>query len=483
VHRRSALAFLVSLCLALLGADRDGPARNAILFVGDGMGVTTLTAARIHAGGPGHRLALELPNTALVRTHSLDRLVTDSAASAAAMLSGRKVASGTFGLSPEVRFRCSAPTRADGEPNPVHPCDSAVRPVPSLADLALEAGMAVGVVTTTTITHATPAALYAHSDDRNREADVARQLVERSDLSFVAGGGRRLFLPEGRIDGQGRPGGREDDRDLLSELVERGYAVAETGSGLREAVRAGAPKVVALLASEHLPFELQRAAGSDDVPSLAELTELAIRHLSRHEGGWLLVVEGGRIDHAQHGNLARLALEDAVAFDHAVESARRATSEEQTLILVTADHGHPLSIAGYALVDDPILGAARDFRGVDHADTDADGRPDPLRASDGKGMTTLLFGNGPGHGDPEAPGSGREDPLALGDGLLDPRYRQESAVPLPYSTHEGADVFLTGVGPGADRVRGFLDNTEVYRILRDALGLSEPAPPAPPQAP
>ncbi len=468
---------LLLMLLPLLGADRSGPARNAILFVGDGMGVAVVTAARIHAHGPGGRLAMELPHVALVRTFSRDRMVPDSASTATAMLTGQKVHSGTLGMSPETRRSCSVEKRPDGSPNPHHPCSDGAEPIPSLAEMARSAGMAVGVVSTTRITHATPAALYAHSDDRDREEEIAAQLVERSDLSFVVGGGRRFFLPRFPGRNGGSTGSRSDGRNLLLELEERGYTVATEGDSLQRAVEEGAPRVVGLLANDHLPFELERRqAGTKALPSLAELTELAIRHLKRDPGGggYLLLVEGGRIDHALHGNAARVGLEETLALDAAVDRARKLVSEKDTLLLVTADHGQPIVIAGYALVEDPILGLARRVEGVERVDEDGDGKPDWARGLDGKGMTVLQFGNGPGYGDAAAAQpwkAEREDPIELGDGVLDPRYRQESAIPLRYTTHEGTDVFAAATGPGSEAVQGFLDNTELFGILRRALGL------------
>ena len=461
------------LLLVVLAACREVPARNAILFIGDGMGVPVVTAARIHAGGgPGGRLAMELPNAALVRTYTLDRMVSDSAATATALFSGVRVRFGTLGMSPETLRACSTPSRPDGSPNPNHPCAPGARPVESLADLAIRSGRAVGVVTTTRITHATPAALYAHSDERNREREIAEQLVERADLAFVAGGGRSLF--EGSAGGGGSESEARDGtrRDLLAELRARGYRVAMTGTELRRAIEAGAAKVVALLAEGNLPFELERrAAGEAGGPSLAELTELAIRTLSGDPEGYLLVVEGGRIDHALHVNLSRLALAETVAFDEAVARALSLVDLDETLVLVTADHGHPIAIAGYPLVDDPVLGLARGL-GIQEADEDADGKPDLLRARDGKGMTILQYTNGPGHGDPElgweAP---REDPIQLGEEIFGPRYAQESAVPLRFSTHEGSDVVASAIGPGSEAVSGFLDQPELFEIVRRALGL------------
>jgi alkaline phosphatase len=456
---------LLSLCL-LLVACREGPARNAILFVGDGMGVPVVTAARIYAGGPGAKLAMELPNVALVRTHTLDRMVGDSSATATAILTGVRVPLGTVGMSPETLRSCSVAARPDGSPNPNHPCAPGARPLVSLADLAIRSGMAVGVVSTTRITHATPAALYAHTDERNHERYIAEQFVERADLAFVAGGGRRFFEPE---QGEESDGGR----DLVAELGERGYRVVTTGEELQAAVDGSAPKVIAFLAKDNLPFELERRAmGEGAPPSLADLTELAIRHLSATTGGYLLLVEGGRIDHALHGNRSKVALEETIALDDAVARALSLVSLDSTLLLVTADHGHPLSIGGYALVDDPVLGLARGF-GIERHDEDADGLPDFLLGTDGKGMTTLQYSNGPGYGGPGSDGwrSPREDPILLGDEILGPQYAQEAAVPLRMTTHEGSDVMVSAAGAGSEAVDGFLDQPEIFGIVRRALGL------------
>jgi alkaline phosphatase len=464
------------LFLALLGAERSGPARNAILFVGDGMGVSVVTAARILSQGPNGRLAMELPHTALVRTFSRDRMVSDSAATATAMLSGAKVDSGVIGMSPSTRRGCSLVHRLDGTPNPVYPCGEESVPIPSLADLAIQQGMTVGVVTTTRITHATPAALYAHVDMRGLEEDIASQLVERGDIAFIAGGGGDWFRPL-RLTAEGEPVGRADGRDLFKELAAGGYAVAANGEELRRAVEGGGEKVAALLAPSHLPWELERREQDGGVPSLEELTQLAIRHLSKHPGGYLLLVEGGRIDHALHGNLAALALGEVLAFDAAIAAARRDTSEEETLVVVTADHSSPLMIAGYPLVDDSILGLARSAVGIETRDADGDRKPDFARGLDGKGLTILQFGNGPGYGSGAADAahaSLREDPLELGAAIHDPGYAQEAAVPLSLATHEGGDVIAAASGPGAERVRGFMDNTEIFAVLVEALGLQLP---------
>ena len=433
---RAWLAVLSLLALCSLGAlgavgalevTRNGPARNAILFIGDGMAISTLTAARIHGPGPGGKLALELPHTALVRTYSLDRLVTDSAASATALLAGERVPMGVIGMSPETKRACSLPRRRDGSLNPAHPCAPAAAPIPSLAELAAQAGMAVGVVTNTRITHATPAALYAHVDERELESEIAAQLVAQRVLSFVVGGGRGFFSPH----------------DLMVKLRVQGVTYVETGAALKAAVQANAERILVLLAPDHFGSELDQPGEEAEgrLLSLAELTALALQQLSRNEGGYFLLVEGGRIDHAQHLNLARAALRETLAFDQAVAAARRLTDEKDTLILVTSDHGHPLVMVGYPLVGDSILAAARGL-GIERQDADGDGLPDYLHTADGKPMNTLLFANGP-----------------------------RSAVRLPYSTHEGSDVFASAVGPGAEQVRGFLDQVELFQLLRSALGL------------
>ncbi len=428
-------------------------ARNLILFIGDGMGPTTVTAARIlagqRAGGPGEDAVLafeRFPHTALVKTHNADAQTPDSAGTMTAMLSGTKTRIGVVGLGPEAR-------RAR--------CDPGVTPPwPSLLARAHVAGYSTGIVTTTRITHATPAAGFAHTPERNWEADSQMSARARSagclDIAVqlfdalvqgwpqvVFGGGAAMFRP------RAQGGLRDDGRDLLEEWVSstpHGHRVA--GAGELRALPAGDAPVVGLFADDHLAFEDERTAQAPDQPSLAEMTRVAIERLAARGKPYVLVIEGGRIDHAHHQGRAALALGDTLALGEAVDIADRLTSVRETLVVVTADHSHTLTFAGYSARGNPILGIAADRRGLRR---DLDGNP----------YTTLGYANGPGARTATAS-------LEAVD-VRHPRFRQPARVPLEDETHGGEDVAVYARGPGASAIRGVFEQHVQFHLMSEAL--------------
>lgn len=343
-------------------------AKNIILFVGDGMGVSTLTAARIHhgqiSGADGVSMVTtmdRLPYTALVKAYSHDAQVADSAPSATALLAGVKSRNGVIGIGPEA-------TPGDCASGTGHE-------LPSLMTIGQDAGKATGVVTTTGITHATPAAAYAHSVDRDWESDadlpapaqtagckdIARQLIESqtgSNLRVILGGGRSAFLSSAIPDPEYRDqkGSRADGRDLTREWRQRtggDYVWDQKGfSGLS---RSTEEPVLGLFQPGHMQFDADRAKDRAGEPSLAEMTRFAIARLQRDIDGFVLLVEGGRIDHAHHAGNARRALEDTIAFDEAIAAALELVDLKETLIVVTADHSHTLTMSGYPARENSIL--------------------------------------------------------------------------------------------------------------------------------
>lgn len=438
------------------------PAKNLILFVGDGLGVTTVTAARILAGqeaghdGPSHRLAMDdFPHTALSRTYSHDFLVTDSAASATSLTAGVKNRSGVINLTADVALGdCAA---AQG------------RETRTLFEIAEQVGLATGVVSTARLTHATPAAVYAHSPHRNWEndaaaaegggaacPDIARQLIEwpvGDGLEIALGGGRANFLPKAA------GGRREDGRDLIAEWAAKSPAhrtVANAGE-LAAADVSGGARVLGLFSPSHMSYEQDRKTGPEGEPSLEEMTRAALARLQGAEQGYVLMVEGGRIDHAHHEGKANKALHEAIAFDAAIKAALELTDREDTLVLVTADHSHVMSFAGYAKRDVSILGLA----GV---------------ARDGKPYTTLSYANGPGGVFPAAPEDGPAPavtrPDLTGVDTLDKEFRQPALTPLSSETHGGEDVAVYAWGPGQEMVRGTMDQHVIFHIAARALGFT-----------
>lgn len=447
-----------------------GPAKNVILVVGDGMGVSTITAGRIFDGqvqgfaGEGHVLSFEaFPHTALIKTYNTNAQVADSAGTATAMLSGVKTKIGMLGVTADVRpGRCDSvdPTR-----------------VPTLLELAEVAGLATGVVSTTRITHATPAATYAHVPTRDWEADtnipeseracadIARQLVEfpyGDGIDLVMGGGRANFLPKGTKGPEGAEGRRGDGRDLTADWQKahpQGRYVWNADQFAKLDAAADGP-VFALFDPSHMDYEADRAQDAGGEPSLPEMVAFAIDKLQRKsDAGFFLLIEGGRIDHAHHGGNAYRALLETKMLADAVRVAREKTDPADTLILVTADHSHTLTIAGYPPRGNPILGLANriDFE---------TGEPttEPRIAADGKPYTTLGYYNGPG-----APEDGQRRDLGPDDVLM-PNFRQPAAVPFGSETHGGEDVALYASGPLAHLVGGTWEQSVIFHLMDRALG-------------
>ena len=439
-----------------------GRAQNAIVFIADGMDITTTTAARIldgqRRGEPGEEnvLAFEaLPHTALAKTYNTDAQVPDSAGTATAILSGRKTRAGVVNVDQTVE-------RGD--------CEGAEgKRLDTLGDLAASLGKSVGVVTTARITHATPASLYASSPDRDWESDadlpegvrcpdIARQLISRRDelnLAVAFGGGRQAFTTEGK---------RRDGRDLLSEWARSGEVVLDAEGFAALDPMASAP-VLGLFADSHLAYEADR---TDAEPSLADMTRFAIEKLAEDREGYVLLVEGGRVDHAHHGGNAARALFDVIAFDEAVETALSLTDSDETLIVVTADHGHTLTFQGYPRRGNPVLGIVKPVGSTGG---------EASKASDGQTYTTLGYANGPGA--PHLVGKPSPRPGPSDDEAQDVDYRQQSAVPAFSETHGGQDVIVYAGGPGAWLVGGVLEQNVLYHVVRHALTTASDDPKTP----
>jgi alkaline phosphatase len=444
----------------------DGKARNVILFIGDGMGVSTLTAGRIFEGqqlgldGESYVAQMDLlPHTALVKTYSHDAQVPDSAPTATAIVSGVKTLNGVIGVGPEaVENDCAA---------------TAPFKVQSLFGMAEDRGLATGIVSTATITHATPASTYAHVAQRDWEVDanmpaaakaagctdIARQMVEwphGDGLEVMLGGGRQHFIPATMADPEyaDRKGKRADGKDLVA-----GWAAANPKGAYvwnRDSFAAVDPKkttkLLGLFEPSHMQFEADRTAAGNKEPSLAEMTTKAIAMLSKNQKGYVLMVEAGRIDHAHHGGNARRALQDTVALNAALKAAMDAVDLRETLIVVTSDHSHVFTIAGYPERGNPILGVVSAPVGT------------PTLALDGKGFTTLGYANGPG----AVNAAERPDPAKADTGALN--YRQQSLIPLMSETHGGDDVVARAAGPKAHLFKGTIEQNTIFHIMRAALG-------------
>jgi len=473
-------------------------ARNVVLFVGDGMGVSTVTAARILQGqlrgepGEENLLAFErLPHTALAKTYNTNQQVPDSAGTMTAMMSGVKTKAGVLGVSDAV-------VPSD------HRSVEASR-VPTLLERAEARGLATGIVSTARITHATPAACYAHTAHRDWEddaalpeaarrddfPDIARQLVEwpfGDHLEVAMGGGRRHFLPAEATDPEhpDRSGSRRDGRDLAAEWSQRGdgWRTVFTAAELEALDLESTSHLLGLFEPSHMQWEADRADDPGGEPSLAAMTATALQILARSERGYFLVVEAGRIDHGHHASNAYRALTDTVALSEAVDVVLREADPAETLVVVTADHSHVLTLGGYPTRGNDILGLV--------VPNGPDGRRAERPARDGLGLpyTTLGYQNGPGYPGASAlqpegakrfphfagawQGVTEGRPDLTGVDVRSPSYLQESAVPLRAETHAGEDVPVYAGGAGSWLFRGVREQHYVHHAIEAALGWSEP---------
>ncbi len=434
--------FMAALAAGANAAPTAHP-KNIIFFVGDGMGINALTAARIYAVGEDGEMTLDtLPESAFVKTFSNDGQAAESAAGMSAYMTGKKV---------------------NNEVVAMH----GGRALTSLAELAKRRGAALGVVTTTRVTDATPAAVFAHVRQRQMEADIAAALVPGGagynralgpkGIDVLLGGGTRHFLPATRADG----------RDLLAELRAKGYRVALDGAQFDAIDGASSAPLVGLFAPGDLAYDAVRDPARE--PGLAAMTAKALSVLAQHPQGFLLVVEGGMIDVALHDSHAKRALQEITVLDTTLKATiaqmqARDPGLKNTLIVVTADHDHTMMLNGYArrtgkttATEPGVLGLVRKV---------ADGAP----RVDADGMPFTIIGFGVG--EHRVTGK-RSSAPALTDAIVTADdYRQEAAVRSVAGdeAHGGVDVYLGAIGAGAGSFKGTIDNTRVFELIKAAAG-------------
>jgi alkaline phosphatase len=467
-----------------------GKAKNIILFVGDGMGVSTVTAARILDGqnkgmlGEENSLSFEkFEFSGLAKTYNVDSQTPDSAGTMTAMMTGVKTNVGVIGVNEMIaRGECATATG---------------NLLVNALELAEINGLSTGILSTARITHATPAATYANSVDRNWEdisdmpaeaisagcKDIADQLVnfeanlearyeglDIDGIEVIMGGGRRHFLPKDMAFNSSDAvssveGDRTDSRDLIAEwkanYTAGTYVMDQNGFDAIDTEATG--KILGLFNESHMQYEADRSRDIAGEPSLTEMTKKAIGVLDNNEKGFFLMVESGRIDHAHHAGNAYNALVDTIELSKAVEAAMAATNPEETLIIVTADHSHVFTIAGYPKRGNPILGKVINI-----------GATEPALASDDMPYTTVGYTNGLGFHDlgaetnadaiySKSPVTGRSD-LSFIDTQA-AGFHQEALVPKSSETHAGEDVVMFASGPGAQLVNGTNEQNIIFHVM------------------
>jgi len=460
-------------------------AKNVILFIGDGMGISTITAARIFEGqqkgidGEGNQLAFEkLPYIALSKTYSANQQTPDSAPTMTAMVTGVKTNDRMLSVSQTIKRNETDIQKIEAEK------------LTTILELAELKGLSTGIISTARLTHATPAATYAHTSNRDWESnaqlpanteikDIAAQLVDHfgennigDGLEISMGGGRTKFMTNSEFDPEypEKQGERSDGRHLIDEYQQKFNAKYVWNKKQFNAITPGnTTRLLGLFEPSHMKYEHDRVV-KDDEPSLSEMTAKAIDILSTNKKGYFLMVEAGRIDHAHHAGNAFRALSETVSLSDAVRTALSTVDLDNTLIIVTADHSHTFTITGYPARGNPILGKVI--------------LPDevnPTKAEDGKPYTTLSYANGVGYHADDRDGhdleeenvsiqSGRYTNLEMVD-TQKANYRQEANVPLKSETHAGEDVAIFAIGPQAHLMSGIQEQTHIFYVMKHALGL------------
>jgi len=459
----------------------DTPARrvrNVILFIGDGLSMAHRTAARALAKGLvegryGGELAMDdMPHMALISTSGMDSLVTDSANSMSAYTTGHKSCVNAMGI------YCARNRSGLAHPR-----------VETIAELVARrySGMGVGIVTNTEIEDATPAGMIAHIRRRSDYDEIVRMFYEAKP-DVMMGGGTGFFLPKAD-----KAGKRKDAENYLEKFKAAGYSFAATATDMQAAAAEGTTQLLGLFHPGNLDGALDRRVLKQgtvplypDQPDLADATRAAIDILSRRPDGFLLMVESGLIDKYSHALDWERAVYDTIMLDNAVAVAKTfAARRDDTLIIVVADHTHPVSIIG--TYDDARPGERlRDKLGVyaeakfpNYPKADEDGYP---RSVDVSRRLAFVFAGFPDHcasgkpylAGPFKPTEEKDKQAVANEVYCTPQAtRMQGNLPFtqPQGVHSADDVVLTATGPGSELFRGHMDNTAVFRVMATALGL------------
>ena len=465
-HTRSLRSIWLLVTLALLlspglwgcattgGADvakaPSGTAKNIILLIGDGMGPSQFGAAWLYSNrvlGKNLKMVevMQTGRTAYIANDTADSMVTESAAAATQIACGVKVPARAAGMGTDGKTPCK-----------------------TILEIAKDRGMATGLVTTSGITDATPASFSAHVPHRSDEGSVATQELA-SGVDILMGGRKQFFLAELSA------GKRKDGRNLIDEARASGYTVVGDAQELRAAK---GPKILGLFNMGNMSYEIDRAPTQE--PSLAEMTAKTLEVLSWNPKGFFAMIEGGRIDHASHRNDAAGTILDMLAFDEAVGVALTfARQHPDTLLIVTADHdtgamsliGHSQTSKEYVGIDLSAIQKVKVSYEVMQGELGKNPTPQKVKAVVKEYMAIELTDD--------------EAKMVASDTIrkLDPyNFSYETLHTLafvlrPYlrvgwgsQTHTAAPLYAFGMGPGSEKVVGFRHNTDLFFIMKDALG-------------
>ena len=437
-------------CATLPKPGDEGQAKNIILLIGDGLGPSQFATAWFYSSRVLNKdlhmvQVMQSGRTGYIVNDTADSMVTESAAAATQIACGVKVPARAVGMGSDGKTPCK-----------------------TILEIAKEKGMATALVTTSGITDATPASFAAHVEHRSDEAAVATQEL-RLGVDVLMGGRRQFFLPEAK------GGRRKDGRDLTGEAPGAGYVVVGTADELQ---KANSPKILGLFNMGNMAYDMERTTTQE--PSLAQMANKTLEVLSRNPHGFFAMIEGGRIDHASHRNDAPATVREVLAFDHAVGVALEFQKRNpRTLIIVTADHetggmaliGHSKTSTEYVGMDLGLMQKAA--ISLELLAMELGKNPGPEKIQDavkqhlGVEITAeeaKVVADDVIHKlDPKNYSFATLHSLAF---VLRPYYR----VGWGSQTHTASPLMAFGSGPGSGKLPGFNHNSELFHIMKAALG-------------
>jgi len=436
------------------GKAKPEPVKNIIYLIGDGMGFSSIALAKYYSLFVlGKELnmtkVMNKGSTAYMTSYSANRVVTDSAAAGTALATGYKTNNGMISMTP------------DGIP------------LITILEKAQLMGKSTGDISTTRLTHATPACFASHNIHRDNENEIAVDMLEHN-VDVMLAGGLGYFIPQSMKGSK-----RKDNRNLLTEANGLGYTVVQNANEFRAVDAEDTDKLLGLFTMSHVSYEIDRDPAKE--PSLAEMTQKSIEILSKNPNGFFLMVEGGRIDHAEHASDVAGTLHDTLAFDEAIGVALEYQKKDpNTLIVVTADH----DTGGMTLTQGQPAGEKMDYMTVENlrrigevtASFDDVIIKEVKKAPDVAAIKEIIKkytniditdeeAQGIKGAKPWMPVMSNQPGNWIGRALSD-----ELKVAFPTGQHTAEILLLCGVGPYSKMLTGFLDNTDPAKIMSKAFG-------------
>ncbi|MGQ3481725.1 alkaline phosphatase [Paenibacillus sp. TY11] len=452
IHTKKSVAALVAtMMLAVSGGtamavEKDTSIKNVIILIPDGMANDATALARWYKGSS---LTLDSMASGMVRTHSADAPIADSAPAGTAFATGHKSHTGYVGVLPDEATMPGQEPIAAGD---------AKKPVASILEASKLAGKSTGIIATSEIMHATPADFTAHYPDR-KNYDALSMQQAYNGVDVVLGGGGKFLEAAGRKDGQ----------DLVAQIKDQGYEFVTTPEGLKNSISS---KLWGSFSPEALAYNLDRDASKE--PSLAEMTTKAIDVLSKNDKGFFLMVEGSKVDWAAHANDPTGIISDVLSFDDAVKVALDYAKQNQnTVVVAVTDHGNGgLTIGSsnttsnydktpLASFIDPLKKAKLTGEGLE-AKLNADRSNIKEVLSTYFGITDLT--------DEEVKTIKDAEEGSM-NYAVGPIISKRANIGWTTGGHTGGDVVLYTYAPNGDRPSGVIDNTDVNKYMTRVLGL------------